>query len=163
MPCISKMRPTAGGGGGLGRCTLWWDNHVAYRRAVCRRRDIGRGRGHACQSSIQEVGGRRRPIPKCRTSLKVSLPPPEVKFPWKFPETCFLSRGQISKRISRNLDLSQQLYSEIWLFAPPVSSRYTVNKNPDLYVPKSAVGRQLGRRETRNSRQYRLYSSGLYR
>ena len=44
-----------------------------------------------------------------RTSLKVtcSLPPPEVKFPWKFPETCFLSRGQISKRISRNLDLSQ--------------------------------------------------------
>ena len=54
-------------------------------------------------------------------------------------------------------------YSEIWLFAPPVSSRYTVNKNPDLYVPKSAVGRQLGRRETRNSRQYRLYSSGLYR
>ena len=57
-------------------------------------------------------------------------------------------------------------YSEIWLFAPPVSSRYTVNKNPVLYVPKSAVGRQLGRRETRNSRQYRLYrdySSVLYR
>ena len=35
--------------------------------------------------------------------------PEAVRFPWKFPESCFLSRGQISKRISRNLDLGQTL------------------------------------------------------
>ena len=35
-------------------------------------------------------------------------PPPEVRFPWTFPESCFLSRGQISKRMSRNLYQGQR-------------------------------------------------------
>ena len=33
--------------------------------------------------------------------------PPEVRFPWKFPESWFLSRGQISKRMSRNVRQGQ--------------------------------------------------------
>ena len=54
-----------------------------------------------------EISGGRRSAVGGRLRSAVGLPPPEVKFPWKFLDSCFLSRGQISKRISRNLGLSQ--------------------------------------------------------
>ena len=50
--------------------------------------------------------GRRRSLYSYRTVryLKALVGGPQaVRFPWKFPESCFLSRGQISKRISRKL------------------------------------------------------------
>ena len=50
-----------------------------------------------------EISGGRRSAVGGRLRSAVGLPPPEVKFPWKFLDPCFLSRGQISKRISRNL------------------------------------------------------------
>ena len=61
-----------------------------------------------------EISGGRRSAVGGRLRSAVGLPPPEVKFPWKFPETWFLSRGQISKRISRNLCQGQSRL-------PPVS------------------------------------------
>ena len=54
-----------------------------------------------------EISGGRRSAVGGRLRSAVGLPPPEVKFPWKFLDPCFLSRGQISKRISRNLCLGQ--------------------------------------------------------
>ena len=50
-----------------------------------------------------EISGGRRSAVGGRLRSAVGLPPPEVKFPWKFLDSYFLSRGQISKRISRNL------------------------------------------------------------
>ena len=61
-----------------------------------------------------EISGGRRSAVGGRLRSAVGLPPPEVKFPWKFPETWFLSRGQISKRISRHLCQGQSRL-------PPVS------------------------------------------
>ena len=55
-----------------------------------------------------EISGGRRSAVGGRLRSEVGLPPPEVKFPRKFLDIWFLSRGQISKRISRKMGLSQR-------------------------------------------------------
>ena len=55
-----------------------------------------------------EISGGRRSAVGGRLRSAVGLPPPEVRFPWKFPESWFLSRGQISKRMSRNVRQGQR-------------------------------------------------------
>ena len=54
-----------------------------------------------------EISGGRRSAVGGRLRSAVGLPPPEVRFPWKFPESWFLSRGQISKRMSRKMRQGQ--------------------------------------------------------
>ena len=69
-----------------------------------------------CQVSCRVVEAR------AQLRSAVDLPPPEVRFPWKFPESWFLSRGQISKRISRKMGQGQHEQSQCDISIPATDS-----------------------------------------
>ena len=82
-----------------------------------------------------EISGGRRSAVGGRLRSAVGLPPPEVRFPWKFPESCFLSRGQISKRMSRNLGQGQHTSAAGGPYRGPYRSRAARPARPRAPAP----------------------------
>ena len=75
-----------------------------------------------------EISGGRRSAVGGRLRSAVGLPPPEVRFPWKFPESCFLSRAEGSDFQKNRL--------EIWVSNTQPSRRTIVHRAP----PAGAAG-----------------------